>query len=46
MIVDFLLKISDKKLTITDLENQLNKKGQVSKTLAPPSGLYLSKIFY
>jgi tRNA pseudouridine38-40 synthase len=46
MIVDFLLKISDKKLTIEDLQNQLNKKGQVSKTLAPACGLYLSKIVY
>jgi len=46
MIVSFLLKISDKKLTITDLKNQLLKKEQLSWTVAPSNGLYLSKIFY
>ncbi|MCK5295123.1 MAG: tRNA pseudouridine(38-40) synthase TruA [Arcobacteraceae bacterium] len=46
MIVDFLLKISDNKLTLEDLKNQLNKKKLVSWTLAPPNGLYLSRINY
>jgi len=46
MIVDFLLKISDKKLTLEDLKNQLHKKKLVSWTLASPNGLYLSKINY
>jgi tRNA pseudouridine38-40 synthase len=46
MIVDFLFKISDEKLTLKDLSNQLNKKKLVSWTLAPPNGLYLSRITY
>ena len=46
MIVDFLFKISAKKLTLEDLRNQLNKKKLVSWTLAPPNGLYLSRINY
>ena len=46
MIVDFLFKISDKKVSIEDLKNQLNKKKLVSWTLAPASGLYLSRINY
>ncbi len=46
MIVEFLLKISDKKLTLEDLKNQLNKKKLVSWTLASANGLYLSKINY
>ncbi len=46
MMVSFLLKISDGKLTLKDLENQLKKKELVSWTLAPANGLYLSKITY
>lgn len=46
MMVSFLLKISQDKLTIQDLENQLLKKEQVSWTLAPSNGLYLSKVIY
>ena len=46
MMVDFLLKISDGKLTTNDLKNQLQKKEQVSWTLAPSNGLYLSRVFY
>ncbi len=46
MIVSFLLKISDGKVTIDDLKNQLQKKELVSWTLAPPNGLYLSRIIY
>ena len=46
MIVDFLLKISSKKLTLEDLKNKLNKKKLVSWTLAPANGLYLSRIKY
>jgi tRNA pseudouridine38-40 synthase len=46
MIVDFIMKISSGKLTIVDLEEQLNKKKLVSWTLAPANGLYLSKIDY
>jgi len=46
MMVQILLKISEGMLTVDDLINQLNKKGQKLKTLAPPNGLYLSKIIY
>lgn len=46
MIVDFLLKISDAKLTIEDLKTQLSKQKLISWTLAPANGLYLSRITY
>ena len=46
MMVDFLLKISDKKLTINDLQNQLENKKIISTTLAPPNGLYLHRVYY
>ena len=46
MMVSFLLKISQGKLTIDDLKNQLQKKELVSWTLAPSNGLYLSKVIY
>jgi tRNA pseudouridine38-40 synthase len=46
MIVSFLLKISQGKLTIHDLQNQLNCKKLISWTLAPPNGLYLTKVTY
>jgi len=46
MMVSFLLKISDGKLTIEDLKNQLKKKELVSWTLAPSNGLYLSQVIY
>jgi len=46
MMVSFLLKISSNKVSLQDLKNQLLKKEQVSWTLAPSNGLYLSKIIY
>ncbi len=46
MMVDFIMKISSGKLSIEDLKKQLNKEKLVSWTLAPPYGLYLSKISY
>jgi len=46
MMVQMLLKISSKKLTIDNLKNQLLKKERELITLAPPNGLYLSKIIY
>jgi len=46
MMVSFLLKISQDKLTINDLQNQLNCKKLISWTLAPPNGLYLTKVTY
>jgi tRNA pseudouridine38-40 synthase len=46
MMVESLLKISSNKLSIDNLKNQLQKKEQKLKTLAPPNGLYLTKIIY
>jgi tRNA pseudouridine38-40 synthase len=46
MMVQMLLNISDGTLSIDNLKNQLLKKEQKLKTLAPPNGLYLSKIIY
>ena len=46
MMVDFIMKISAKKLTIDDLEKQLKKQQLISWSLASPHGLYLSKILY
>ena len=46
MIVDFIMKISSGKLTLNDLQDQLDRKRLISWTLAPSNGLYLSKIHY
>jgi tRNA pseudouridine38-40 synthase len=46
MMVDFLLKISKKQFTINELIEQRDMKKTHSTTLAPPNGLYLTKIIY
>jgi len=46
IIVDFLLKINENKLTLHDLKLQLNKEKLINKHLAPPQGLYLERIWY
>ena len=46
IIIDFLLKINENKLTIDDLNLQLNKKALINKHLAKPNGLYLERIWY
>ena len=46
MIVDFIMKISEGKLSLNDLQQQLERKELISWTLAPANGLYLSKIHY
>jgi len=46
LIVDFILKINEKKLSIEDLKKQLSKEKIFSKHLAPPNGLYLERIWY
>jgi len=46
MMVDFIMKISEGKLTISDLEKQLKGEKLISWTLAPSNGLYLSKVIY
>ncbi|MEA3552863.1 MAG: tRNA pseudouridine(38-40) synthase TruA [Campylobacterota bacterium] len=46
MMVDFIMKISEGKLTIDNLKMQLKKEKLVSWTLANSNGLYLSKIHY
>ena len=44
LMVGFLLKISQGKLTIDELKLQLDKKEIFSRYLASPSGLYLAKV--
>ena len=46
IIVDFLLKINENRLSLKDLELQLNKKKLINKHLAKPNGLYLERIWY
>jgi tRNA pseudouridine38-40 synthase len=46
VMVGFLLAVSKGKLTLEDLENQLQKKEQVFNRPAPSNGLYLSKVKY
>ena len=46
LMVGFLLKISEGKLTINDLKTQLKKEKHISKYPADGTGLYLSKVIY
>jgi len=46
MLVDFIMKISQDKLTLDQLDDQLNNNKKISWTLASETGLYLSKITY
>ena len=46
MMVDFLLKINQGKLTNKDLTAQLEDRAITSTTLAPPQGLYLSRVVF
>lgn len=46
LMVGFLLKINEGKLSIQDLKEQLCLKKQVFKTPICPNGLYLSKVKY
>jgi len=46
MIVDAIMKVSSKRLSLDEIKEQLVKKKQHTWTLANPSGLYLSKIIY
>ena len=46
IIIDFLLKINENKLSLKDLELQLNKQKLINKHLAKPNGLYLERIWY
>jgi tRNA pseudouridine38-40 synthase len=46
LMVGFLLKISEGKLTIADLRNQLAMKEQIHRIPADANGLYLSKVIY
>jgi len=46
MMTQFLIDISDKKLSIKDLEKQLNKETKISTKLAIPNGLYFEKVWY
>lgn len=46
IMVGFLLKISEGKLSKDDLQNQLDRKKCIYKIPALPNGLYLSKVKY
>jgi len=46
MMTQFLIDISDHKLSIKDLEYQLNKTKKISTKLAIPNGLYFEKVWY
>jgi tRNA pseudouridine38-40 synthase len=46
MMTKFLIDISDKKLSIKDLENQLNKKEKISTNLISSNGLYFERAYY
>jgi len=46
MMTQFLIDISDKKLTIKDLKNQLEKTKKISTNLISPNGLYFERVFY
>jgi tRNA pseudouridine38-40 synthase len=46
MMVDFIVKISQKTLSKQNLIEQLTLKKQYSSTLASPNGLYLCKVIY
>ncbi|RXJ85582.1 tRNA pseudouridine(38-40) synthase TruA [Arcobacter sp. CECT 8985] len=46
LMVGFLLKINDGKLTKEDLLLQLKKKKHIYKTPASPYGLYLARVYY
>lgn len=46
LMVGFLLKINDGKLSIQDLNEQLSMKKHIFKIPAPANGLYLAKVTY
>jgi tRNA pseudouridine38-40 synthase len=46
IMVNFLIKINENKLTLHDLKRQLEKKELYSKHLISPNGLYLERIWY
>lgn len=46
LMVGFLLKINEGKLSINDLKEQLNKTKRVLKTPALANGLYLARVTY
>jgi len=46
MMCDYLINIEQKKLSLTNLKEQLKTIKKASTSLVPPNGLYLSKIYY
>lgn len=46
MMVDMAMSCATKKMTLTQLKEQLNCREKHSSKLAPPEGLYLANIFY
>lgn len=46
MMVDFLLKIANDRLTMIQLKEQIEKKAIHNRDLALPNGLYLYRVYY
>jgi len=46
MMIDFAIKVANEELTLTQLKEQLTLKTIHSRGLAPPQGLYLSRVLY
>jgi tRNA pseudouridine38-40 synthase len=46
LMVGFLLKVNEGKLSLEDLKAQLNLEKRILKTPAPANGLYLAKVYY
>jgi tRNA pseudouridine38-40 synthase len=46
LMCGFLIKISNKELTIDDLKKQLDRQDRVSTATIPACGLYLSRVYY
>jgi len=46
MMIYAIMQVSNNNISIDDLKKQINNQIQISKKLAPASGLYLSRIYY
>ena len=46
MMIDFAIKVANEELTLAQLKEQLALKTIHSRGLAPPQGLYLSRVLY
>ena len=46
MMIDFAIRVANGELTLMQLKEQLNLEANHSRRLAPPQGLYLSRVLY